>query len=156
MYNWTSDITSSYVTDMLQKKLSQASSHTPCLLSIDLHTVRQHLEIARLLSGTLFQMMSGVSHHCHHLILVWRHSFFVQFIKTEHSHWSLYICAWIGLVIYLLMVFLNNALMCMKEIKLITSWLSAYFNALENNAVYDACRLNAVYCLISCCMLVWC
>ena len=37
--------------------------------------VRQHLVIARfllllLLSGTLFQMMSGVSHHCHHLSLV--------------------------------------------------------------------------------------
>ena len=50
-------------------------AHTPCLFSIDLHTVRQHLVIAHfllllLLSGTLFQMMSGVPHHCHHLSLV--------------------------------------------------------------------------------------
>ena len=52
-----------------------APAHTPCLSSIDLHTVRQHLLIARfhlllILSGTQFQMMSGVPHHCHHLSLV--------------------------------------------------------------------------------------
>ena len=51
-----------------------APGHTPCLISIDLHTVRQHLVIARflflpLLSGTLFQMMSDVPYHCHHLSL---------------------------------------------------------------------------------------
>ena len=45
-------------------------AHTPCLLSIDLHTIWQHLviDIFHLLlplSGTLFQMMSGVPHHCH-------------------------------------------------------------------------------------------
>ena len=56
--------------------------------SIDLHTVRQHLVIVHfllllLLSGTLFQMMSGVPHHCHHLSLVRRHTCFVQFTKTE-------------------------------------------------------------------------
>ena len=52
-----------------------APAHTPCLFSIDLHTARQHLVIVHfllllLLSGTLFQMMSGVSHHCHHISLV--------------------------------------------------------------------------------------
>ena len=52
-----------------------APAHTPCLFSIDLHTVRQHLVIVHfllplLLSGTLFQMMSGVPHNCHHLCLV--------------------------------------------------------------------------------------
>ena len=52
-----------------------APAHAPCLFSIDLHTVRQHLVIVHfllllLLSGTLFQMMSGVPHHCHHLSLV--------------------------------------------------------------------------------------
>ena len=51
-----------------------APAHTPRLFSTDLHTVRQHLVIARflllLLSGTMFQMMSGVPHHCHHLCLV--------------------------------------------------------------------------------------
>ena len=51
-----------------------APAHTPCLFSIDLYTVRQHLVIAcfllLLLSGSLFQMMSGVCHHCHHLSLV--------------------------------------------------------------------------------------
>ena len=49
-----------------------APAHTPCLFSIDIQTVRQHLVIARFLlllflSGILFQMMSGVPHHCHHL-----------------------------------------------------------------------------------------
>ena len=45
----------SYVVDMLQKKPSHASpttlaqAHTPFLFSIDLHTVRQHLVIARFL-----------------------------------------------------------------------------------------------------------
>ena len=52
-----------------------APAHTPCLFSIDLHTVRQHLVIVHfllllLLSGTLFQMISDVPHHCHHLSLV--------------------------------------------------------------------------------------
>ena len=52
-----------------------APAHTPCIFSIDLHTARQHLMIIHfslllVLSGTLFQMMSGVPHHCHHLIIV--------------------------------------------------------------------------------------
>ena len=52
-----------------------ASAHTPYIFSIDLHTVGQHLVIVNfllllLLSGTLFQTMSGVPHHCHHLSLV--------------------------------------------------------------------------------------
>ena len=81
------------------------------------YLVRQHLVIVHfllflLLSGTLFPMMSGVPQHCHHLSLVWRHTCFVQFTKTELYPLSLYICAWFGLVIALLMVFLKNALMC--------------------------------------------
>ena len=65
-----------------------APAHTPCLFSIDMHTVRQHLVIFHfllllLLSGTVFQMMSSVPHHCHHLSLVLRHTCFVQFTKTE-------------------------------------------------------------------------
>ena len=51
-----------------------APAQTPCFFSIDLHTVKQHLVIVHflllLLSGTLFQMMSGVPHHSHHLSLV--------------------------------------------------------------------------------------
>ena len=48
-----------------------APAQTQCLFSIVLHTVRQHLVIVHfllllLLSGTLFKMMSGVPHHCHH------------------------------------------------------------------------------------------
>ena len=101
-----------------------APVHSPCLFSIDLHTVRQHLVIVHfllllLLSGTLFQMMSGVLHCCHHLSLVWRHTCFIQFTKTELYPWSLYICAWFGHVMALLMVFLKNALMCTNKVKLI-------------------------------------
>ena len=48
-----------------------APAHTPCLFSIVLHTLRQHLVIVHflllLLSGSLFKMMSGVPHLCHHL-----------------------------------------------------------------------------------------
>ena len=50
-----------------------APAHTPCVFSIDLHTVRQHLVIAHfilLLSGTLIQMIFAVPNHCHHLCLV--------------------------------------------------------------------------------------
>ena len=52
-----------------------APAHTPCLFPIDLHIVGQHLVIVHfllllLLSGTLFQMMLGMPHHCHHLSLV--------------------------------------------------------------------------------------
>ena len=78
-YHCYSSTAPSYVTDMLHKKplhttATLAPAHTPCLFSIDLHTVRQHLVIVHflllLLSGTLFQMMSGVPHHCYHLNLI--------------------------------------------------------------------------------------
>ena len=78
-YHCHSSTAPSYVADMLQRKPSHtrtlAPAHAPCLFSIDMHTVRQHLVMANfplllLLSGTLFQMMSGVPHHCHHLSLV--------------------------------------------------------------------------------------
>ena len=102
---------------------THAPAHTPCLFFIDQHTVRQHLVIVHflllhLLPETVFQMMSGVPHHCHHLSLVWRHICFVQFTKTELFPWSMHICAWFGLVIALLMVFLKNALLCIKKVKL--------------------------------------
>ena len=78
-YHCHSSTAPSYVTDMLHKNhwtpARLAPAHTPCLFSIDLHTVRQHLVIVHfllllLLSGTLLQMMSGVPHHCHYLSLV--------------------------------------------------------------------------------------
>ena len=78
-YHCHSSTAPSYVADMLHKKplhtATLVPAHTPCLFSIDLHTVRQHLVIVHfllllLLSGNLFQMMSGVPHHCHHLSLV--------------------------------------------------------------------------------------
>ena len=127
-YHCYSSTAPSYVTDMLHKghctPATLAPAHTPCLFSINLHTVRQHLVIVHfllllLLSGTLFQMISGLPHHCHHLSLVWRHTCFVQLTKTELYPWSLYICAWLGHVMALLMVFPKNALMCKKKVKLI-------------------------------------
>ena len=74
-YHCHSSTALSYVADMLHRKPPLAPAHTPCLFSIDLYTVRQHLVIVHfllllLLYGTLFQMMSGVPHHCHHLSLV--------------------------------------------------------------------------------------
>ena len=61
--------------DYCNSLLFGSTHDVPCLFSIDLHTVRQHLVIVHfllllLLSGTLFQMMSGVPHHSHHLSLV--------------------------------------------------------------------------------------
>ena len=78
-YHCHSSTAPSYVTGMLHRKplhtATLAPAHTPCLFSVDLHTVRQHLVIVHfllflLLTGTLFQMMSGVPHHCHRLSLV--------------------------------------------------------------------------------------
>ena len=111
-YHCHSSTAPPYIADMQHRKPSLAPAHSPRLFSIDLHTVRQHLVIVHfllllLLSGTLFQMMSGVHHHCHHLSLVWRHTCFVQFKKTALYPWSLYICAWFGHVMALLMVFLK-------------------------------------------------
>ena len=127
-YHCHSNTAPSYVTDMPHVKPShtrntRSSSYT-YLFSIDMHTVWQHLVIVPfllhlLLSGTLFQMMSGVPHHCHHFSLVWWHTCFVQFTKTELYTWSLYICAWFGHVIALLMVFLKNSFMCTHKLKLI-------------------------------------
>ena len=77
-YHCHSSTAPSYVTDMLHKKPlhtrnTRSSSYTMPLLNRP--TVRQHLVIVHflllpLLSGTLFQMMSSVPHHCHHLSLV--------------------------------------------------------------------------------------
>ena len=79
-YHCHSSTAPSYVTDMLHKKPSHthatlAPAHTPCLFSIDLHTVRQHWVVARfllllLLSGTQLQITPCVPHHCYHLSLV--------------------------------------------------------------------------------------
>ena len=76
-YHCHSSIARTYVTGIESHctPATLAPAHTPCLFSIDLHTVRQHLVIVHfllllLLSGTLFQIMSGVPHHCHHLNLV--------------------------------------------------------------------------------------
>ena len=85
-----------------------APAHAPCLFSIDLHTVRQHLVIARFFASSvwncIFQMMSGVPHHCHHLSLVWGHTCCVQYTKAELFLWLLYICEWFGLVIALIII----------------------------------------------------
>ena len=50
-------------------------AHTPCVFLIDPHTAILHLMIALILLllipfETPFPMMSGVSHHCHHLRLI--------------------------------------------------------------------------------------
>ena len=152
-YHCHSSTAPSYVADMLRKKpshtrITRSSSCTMPLLNRP-HTVRQHLEnvhflLLLLLAVTPFQMMSGVPHRCHRLGLVWRHTCFVQFTKNELCPWSLYICAWLGLVMALLMVFLKNALMCIKKSQINWSRLSAYFDAVT----YNACLLNVVFCFI--------
>ena len=72
-YHCHSSTSPSYVTDMHQKK----PSHTryTCSSSCTMTLLNRHLVTARflfllLLSGTLFQMMSSVPRHCHHLSLV--------------------------------------------------------------------------------------
>ena len=74
-YHCHSSTAQSYVADMLHKKLLHTCNTRSSSYTIDLHTVRQHLVIVHfplllLLSGTLFQMMSGVTHYSHHLSLV--------------------------------------------------------------------------------------
>ena len=76
-YHCHSSTAPSFVTGMLHRKPlhtrnTRSSSYT-MPLSIDLHTVRQHLVIVHfilllILSGALCQMMSGVPHHCHHIV----------------------------------------------------------------------------------------
>ena len=79
-----------YYLDILQKRhhtlANITPAHTQCLFSIDLHTVRHQLVIAHfllLLSRTLFQMVSGLPHHCQHFILICKHTCLVQLTKTE-------------------------------------------------------------------------
>ena len=114
-YHCHSSTAPSYVADMLHKKPShtrnvRSSSYTMPLLNGPAHSKAilgdRSFSFASSSVCTLFQMMSGVPHHCHHLSLVWRHTCFVQFAKTELILWLLYICAWFGLVMALLMVFL--------------------------------------------------
>ena len=78
-YHCHSSTAPSYVTDMLHKKPlntrnTRSSSYTMPLLNRPAHSKetlgdRSFLLLLHL-SGTLFQMMSGVPHHCHHLSLV--------------------------------------------------------------------------------------
>ena len=81
-YKWT--VCATTETAVLHHHISlrccRSSHHTPatltpaqapCLFSMDLHTVGQHFVVVRflllsLLSGTPFQMMSVVPHHCHY------------------------------------------------------------------------------------------
>ena len=90
-----------------------APAHTPCLFSTDQLTVRPHMVKPRILlpflSETLFQMMSGVPHHCNYLGLVWRHICFAQFTKNE-PFLSLYVCAWLSHVID----FFGTSLICIN------------------------------------------
>ena len=100
---------------------SIAPAHTPSLFSIDLHTIRRHLVFARILlpilSGTVFQMMSGVPHHCHHLSLVWGHTCFVLYINIELLWVTVDMCIilrchWLFCQIYQKN---KNAIMCIKQ-----------------------------------------
>ena len=78
-YHCHSSTAPSYVTDMLLKKplhtrITRSSSYTMPLLNRPAHSkanlVIVHFLLLLFLSGTLFQMMSGVPHNCHHLSLV--------------------------------------------------------------------------------------
>ena len=78
-YHCHSGTAPSYVTDMLHKKPlhtrnTRSSSYTMPLLNRPAHSKAtlgdRSFLLLLLLSGTLFQMMSNVPHHCHHLSLV--------------------------------------------------------------------------------------
>ena len=78
-YHCHSSTAPSYVADMLQKKPShprntRSSSYTMPLLNGHAHSKAtlgdRSFSLLLPLSGTLFQMMSGMPHHCHHLCLV--------------------------------------------------------------------------------------
>ena len=78
-YHCHSSTAPSYFTDMLHRKPlhtrnTRSSSYTMPLLNRHAHSKAtlgdRSFSLLLLLSGTLFQMISGVSHHCHHLSLV--------------------------------------------------------------------------------------
>ena len=78
-YHCHSSTAPSYVADMLHKKPlhtrnTRSSSYTMPLQNRPAHSKATlsdcSFSLLLLLSGTLFQMMSGVPHHCHHLSLV--------------------------------------------------------------------------------------
>ena len=90
-YHCHSIIVPSYVTDMLHRKPlhtrnTRSSSYTMPLLNRHAHsmtTLDDRSLFLLLLSGTKFQVMSGVPHHCFHLSHVCRNTCFIQFTKTE-------------------------------------------------------------------------
>ena len=78
-YHCHSSTAPSYVTDMLHRKPlhtrnTRSSSYTMPLHNRPAHSMAtlgdRSFFLLFLLSGTLFKMMSGVPHHCHHLSLV--------------------------------------------------------------------------------------
>ena len=98
-YHCHSSTAPSFVTYMLHIKPlhtrnTRSSSYTMPLLNRPAHSKAtlgdRSFSLLLLMSGSLFQMMSGVPHHCHHLSLAWGHTCFVQFTKTELYPWSPY------------------------------------------------------------------
>ena len=75
-YHCHSSTASSYVTDMPRKKSSHtsnthSSAYTMPLLNRPSHSKATfHFHLLLFQSGTPFQMISGVPHHCHHISLV--------------------------------------------------------------------------------------
>ena len=78
-YHCHSSTAPSYITGMLHRKPlhtrnTRSSSYTMPLLNRSAHNTAtlgdRSFFLFLLLSGTLFKMMSGVPHHCHHLSLI--------------------------------------------------------------------------------------
>ena len=126
-YHCHSSISPSYVTGILHRmplhtRNTRSSSYTMPLLNRPAHSKATLGD--RSFSFAYSSVWNYIPNdvrcalHCHHLSLVWRHTCFLQFTMTELYPWSLYICAWFGHVMVLLMVFLKNVLMCIIKSKI--------------------------------------
>ena len=91
-YHCHSSTAPSYVADMLHRKPSHTRITRTSSYTMPIHNRPVHCKatlgdrsffLLLLLSGTLFQMMPDVRHHCHHLSLVLRHTCFIHSTMTE-------------------------------------------------------------------------
>ena len=125
-YHCHSSTAPSYVTDMLQKKLShtrniRSSSYAMPLINRPAHSKATFGDRSFSFASSVWNYIpndvwcapSLSSSKSRLKTNLFRSVYNLQFTKTEHY------CAWFGLVLALLMVFLNNALMCIKKVKLI-------------------------------------
>ena len=126
--HWHNSTAPSYVTDMLHRKLlhtrsTRSSSYTMPLLNGPVHSKSTLGD--RLFSFASSSVWNSIPNdlRCAPSLSSFKSRWKTYLFRSVYKVWTVSLmlctCAWLGLVVALLMVFLNNPLMCTNKVKLI-------------------------------------